>query len=112
MSASYDRQERANTSDLNASVLKLIDGMSPKAANLVIKAYNEVPYIVRDAIDDYYKAKDGLAGKDGKEAVKRSLEQLRQACEANEEYMELYQTAKTDANQEIAELYANGGMSV
>ena len=103
---------KRKTSPLNETVLRLTEGLSPKAANLIIEAYSEMPYVVRDALDDYYKAKEGLDGKDGMEAVKRSLEQLKQACEANEEYMELYQTAKTDANQEIAEMYANGGISV
>ena len=99
-------------SQLNEAVLKLVEGMKPKAANLIIEAYNEMPYIVRDALDEYYGAKESIADKDGVESVKKALSMLKEACEANPEYMQLYDAAKGDANQEIAELYANGGMSV
>ena len=99
-------------SPLNEAVLKLIEGLSPRAANLIIEAYKETPYIVRDALDDYYKAKDNIAEKDGIDSVRKALATFKGVCEANPEYMNLYEMAKDDANQEIAELYANGGMSV
>lgn len=104
--------KRSKLSPLNEAVLKLVEGMKPKAANLIIEAYNEVPYIVRDALDEYYRAKDGISDKEGLDSVRKSLEALKEACEANPDYMQLYDAAKGDANQEIAELYANGGMSV
>ena len=99
-------------SALNETVLKLIEGLSPRVANLIIEAYNEVPFVVRDALEGYYNAKSGISGKGGIESVKKALEKLKDMCEANPQYMNLYDTAKDDANQEIAELYANGGMSV
>ena len=99
-------------SQLNEMVLKLIEGLSPRVANLIIDAYNEVPFVVKDALDDFYNAKAGISGKGGIESVKKALEKLKDMCEANPQYMELYDAARDDANQEIAELYANGGMSV
>ena len=104
--------KKSKASPLNEAVIKLVDGMKPKAANLIIESYNEMPYIVRDALDDYYKAKDNIDEKDGIDSVRKSLETFKEVCEANPEYMNLYEMAKEDANQEIAELYANGGMSV
>lgn len=106
------KNARTNKLALNETVLKLIEGLSPRAANLIIEAYNEMPFVVKDALDDYYNAKSGISGKDGIEAVRKALEQLKAMCEANPQYMKLYDAAKDDANQEIAELYANGGMSV
>lgn len=106
------KNSRPNKSALNETVLKLIEGLSPRAANLIIEAYNEMPFVVKDALDGYYNAKSGISGKDGIGAVKGALGQLKDMCEANPQYMELYDAAKDDANQEIAELYANGGMSV
>lgn len=99
-------------SPLNAMVLSAIEGMPPDAANMVIKAFHEIPYVVKDALEDFYKAKDGIDGKGGMESMKDALERLRGACEANPSYQKLYATAKDEANQEIAELYANGGISV
>ena len=104
------REETA--SRMNELVLKLIDGMSPKAANMVIGAYNEMPYVVRDALDDFYNAKSRIDGEDGIDAVRESLDRLKKACEANEQYMDYYELAKGEANSDIADLYANGGMSV
>ena len=104
--------KKTKASPLNETVLKLVDGMSPKAANLVIEAYDGMPYVVKDALDEYYNARDGIAEKDGIESIRKALESLKASCEANPDYMNLYDTAKDDANQEIAELYANGGMSV
>ena len=109
-----DKKEtkKSKASPLNEAVLKLVEGMKPKAANLIIEAYNEMPYIVRDALDEYYRAKEGISDKEGLDSVRTSLETLKEACEANPDYIRLYDAAKDDANQEIAELYANGGMSV
>ena len=99
-------------SQLNETVLKLIEGLSPRVANLIIDAYNEVPFVVRDALEGYYDAKSGISGKGGIEAVKKALGKLKDMCEANPQYMKLYEAEKDDANQEIADLYANGGMSL
>ena len=99
-------------SKLNETVLKFIEGLSPRVSNLIIDAYNEVPFVVRDALEGYYDAKSGISGKGGIEAVKKALGKLKDMCEANPQYMKLYDAAKDDANQEIAELYANGVMSV
>lgn len=106
------KTSKAKKSALNETVLKLIEGLSPRVANLIIDAYNEVPFVVKEALDDFYNAKYGISGKDGIEAVKKALEKLKDMCEANPQYMNLYDAARDDANQEIAELYANGGMSV
>lgn len=105
-------KSKKKASHLNETVLKFVDGMSPQAANLVIDAYGEIPYVVKDALDDYYSAKAGISSKEGIDAVRQSLEGLKSACDANPDYMKLYDAAKEDANQEIAEMYANGGMSV
>ena len=99
-------------SQLNETVLKLIEGLSPRVANLIIDAYNEVPFVVRDALEGYYDAKSGISGKGGIEAVKKALGKLKDMCEANPQYMKLYAAAKDSANKEIADLYANGGMSL
>lgn len=107
-----NKTARANKAALNETVLKLIEGLSPRVANLIIGAYNEMPFVVKDALDGYYNAKSGISGKDGIEAVKKALEQLKAMCEANPQYMGLYDAARDAANQEIADLYANGGMSV
>ena len=104
--------KKSKASPLNEAVLRLVEGMKPKAANLIIEAYNEVPYIVRDALDEYYTAKGRISDKEGIDSVRKSLEALKKACEANPDYMQLYDAAQDDANQEIAELYANGGISV
>ena len=100
------------TSPLNEMVLAAIEGMPPDAANMVIEAFHNIPFVVKDALDDFYKAKDGIDGKNGIDGIKEALERLKGACEANPTYQKLYSTAKDEANQEIAELYANGGMSV
>ena len=94
------------------SILRMIDGMPDLAAMRVIEAFDEMPFVVRDALDDYYKAMDGLDSSHGIDAVKKSLAELQAKCEANPKYEAIFKAAKEEANQEMAELYANGDMSI
>lgn len=96
---------------LAKTILKLIDGMPTTAAVHVIDAYNQIPILIRDAFEEFYKAKSNVDGRDGISLLQKSLEQLKEVCRGSE-YEEFYEIAKSEANQEIAELYANGVMSV
>lgn len=97
---------------LNGIILGIVDGLPTMAANRVIEAFNEMPYVVRDALEDFYNAMEGVDVEDGVEKVREALVNLQKMCEANPEYKRIYGAAKEEANQGLAELYANGMMSI
>lgn len=106
------KAKKGKASHLNEMVLNLVDGMSARAANMVIASYNQIPIVIRDSINEFYNAIDGIAEEGGAERVKTALANLDDICEGNAEYDWICKMAKEETNQEIAELYANGGMSV
>lgn len=110
-----DKEDKNNAGKRNHTdevILNLIEGMSPVAANRVIDAYYQFPIVIRDALSDFYKAMGGISEEGGIERVKKALAALNEICDGNGEYADICKAAKEEANQEIAEMYANGGMSV
>lgn len=107
-----NKGKKSKAAHLDEAVLNLVDGMSASAANMVIASYNQIPIVIRDAINEFYNAIDGIAEKGGIERAKAALANLDDICEGNAEYDWICKKAKEETNQEIAELYANGGMSV
>lgn len=97
---------------LDEVILQIVEGMSPRAANMVLDSFNEIPMVVRDAVNKFCEAEGKISEKGGIKGVKAALEELKKACEGDSVYEELYSKAREEANQEIAEMYANGGMSV
>ena len=107
-----NEKNKGGRSRLAEMVLKRVEGLPTAAANGFIEAFNEIPNIIKKALDEYYVAMDTVDADGGIEGVKKALEKLKKVCDANEYYKDLYVAAKSEANQEIAELYANGVMSV
>lgn len=112
MEEKKNKAKKGKASHLNEVVLNLVGGMSARAANMVIASYNQIPIVIRDSINEFYNAIDGIADEGGVERVKTALANLDDICEGNAEYDWICKMAKEETNQKIAELYANGGMSV
>lgn len=93
-------------------VVKMAESVSPELGQRIIAEYQNIPQEIRDTIEKLHDAMSGLSQKSGVDGIKGILEKFKEQCEDYPEYEELYNTAKNQANQEIAEMFANGDMSV
>lgn len=105
-----DKSDGMKTPD--EEILDMVKDYPPWMANAVLDSYGRMSYTVKDALEGFYKALGGTNGEFTADRITDALESLRNACEANPEYEDIYQAAKTEANNRIADAYANGDISV
>lgn len=101
-----------NTQKPLDSILELSNGCSPSVGKMILEQYQSIPFVVRDALDEFYEAMDNITDKDSIQTMQEVLTRLRDACEANPSYNELYETAQKEAQEAIADVIANEGMSI
>lgn len=93
-------------------VIEMVKDFSPGLAKAVLETYQGMSYTVKNALNEVYACMGNVKGGESIAKLESALTKLKKACEANPEYEDLYSSAKEDANQMIAEEYANGGLSV
>lgn len=94
------------------SIIRMTKECSPAVGKVLLEQYQNIPYVVRDAVDGFYEALERIEDRDSISAIKESLNKLGEACEANPTYRDVYEAAKKEAQDEIAEIIANEGMTL
>lgn len=93
------------------TIVRLANECSPAVGKRIIEQYQSIPFVVRDAVDDFYAAMEHIEDRDSIDTIKESLKQLADACEANPIYKDVYEAARNEAQEAIADVIANEGMS-
>ena len=94
------------------TIIRLAKECPPTVGKVILEQYQSIPFVVREAVEEFYEAKGRIDDKDGIEAIKGALKKLREACEANPRYKEVYQSTKEEAQGELAEVIANNRVNV
>ena len=94
------------------TIVRLANECSPAVGKRIIEQYQSIPFVVRDAVADFYKAMEQVEDRDSIDAIKESLKQLADACEANPSYKDVYEAARNEAQEAIADVIANEGMNL
>lgn len=94
------------------TILEIVDSASPLVGKYILEEYGKVPFVVKDAVADFYKAMEQIEDRDSIDAIKESLKQLGDACEANPSYKDVYEAARNEAQEAIADVIANEGMNL
>ena len=94
------------------TIVRLANECSPAVGKRIIEQYQSIPFVVRDAVADFYKAMEQIEDRDSIDAIKESLKQLGDACEANPSYKDVYEAARNEAQEAIADVIANEGMNL
>lgn len=97
---------------LDQKIHELVKGMSPEAGLLVLKEFNSIPFVIKDAVEDFYAAMEDIEELDSIDLIKDALARLKKACEANPQYKGLYDVAKSEAKDAIADVIANEGIDI
>lgn len=105
-------EEKKPTKSLNETIFSLVDSVSPTVGKLILKKYHMIPFVVKDAVEDLYAAISKASDRDSIDKIKEALKNLKEACEANPDYNGVYEAAKKEAQDEIAEVVANEGMAL
>ena len=105
-------QDKKKLRNADSAILELVDSVSPAVGKLILNEYNKMPYAMREAIKDFYAALDDVADKDSIGTIQEALNKLRNVCDANPAYKDVYEAAKREAQNEIAEVVANEGMAL
>ena len=90
-----DAQDRASA--VANGIEEMMQGVSPQVEKLVRQGIYSIPYVVRDAVDDLYAAISNQSYGE----LRRALRMLADACEANEEYKDIYESARQEAEKAI-----------
>ena len=93
-------------------VLEMVEGMSPSVGKLVLDEYQNIPFTVKDAVEDFYDVLSKASDRDSIDEIKMALQRLADTCDANPSYKEIYEIAKKEARNEIADVIANEGMAL
>lgn len=93
-------------------MLELVEEMSPSIGRLVLNEYQKMPFGVKDSLNELYAALEAVENEEGLMTVKEILSKLKEACEANPEYLDVYEAAKKECQEELAESIANNGMNL
>lgn len=99
-------------SNLDEAIFSLVDSVSPRVGKLILQQYHKMPFVVRDAVGDFYAVLSKASDKDSINKIREVLNRLQEACVANPNYKDIYEAAKKEAQDEIAEVVANEGMSL
>jgi len=99
---------KGNKSDkprtMNSEIVEQVKDLPPSAGMAVLKHYRDMfPYVVKEAMDGLYAALDNLEDEVAVDEVKDQLEKLKDACDANPKWKDIYDAAKREAKQKIAE---------
>lgn len=94
------------------AVKEKMKGLSPNASKMLIEAYYRMPYMLRDAVEEFGRSVVKIDDMGDVEKVKRSLSEVKRLCGLNPEYSEIYEGAKLEAKDAIAEAVANGGLGI
>jgi hypothetical protein len=94
------------------TVIRMANECSPAVGKRIIEQYQSIPFVVRDAVADFHKAMEQVEDRDSIDAIKESLKQLANACEANPSYKDVYEAARNEAQEAIADVIANEGMNL
>lgn len=97
---------------LENRIIKIVNESSPDVGKMILDQYQHIPFVVRDAVDEFYEALERIEDRDSISAIKESLKNLGEACEANPAYKDVYEAAQKEAQEEIAEVIANEGMTL
>lgn len=97
-------KETNNPRTLNSEIVEQVKDLPPSAGMAVLKHYRDMfPYVVKEAMDGLYAALDNLEDEVAVDEVKDQLEKLKDACDANPKWKDIYDAAKREAKQKIAE---------
>ena len=101
------------TMDMDNKIIQLVEELPTQAAKAVLEEYqNNIPFVVKDAIDEFYNAMNSIDGKESISVLSNALRQLKQACEANPDYKEVYEAASKEAKESVADIVANNGLDI
>lgn len=103
-------EEKKKIRNLDDAIFSLVDNVSPRVGKLILQQYQRIPFVVRDALEDFYAVLAKASDRDSIDKIKETLTKLKGACEANPDYKGIYEAAKKEAQDEIAEEVANEGM--
>lgn len=94
------------------TIVRLANECSPAVGKRIIEQYQSIPFVVRDAVDDFYEAMEQIEDRGSIDDIKGSLRRLRYACEANPAYKDVYEVARNEAQDAIADVITNEGMNL
>lgn len=98
---------------LDREIVELVKGLPPTAGKAVLEEYRKrMPFVVKEAIDGFYEAMNGIKDKDSISSLNQSLKKLNTACEANPDYKEVYDAAQNEAKEKVADIVANEGLAL
>lgn len=97
---------------LNERLIALANEFTPSVGNRVLKQILDIPYVVKDALDEYQRAMGQIEDRDSIEELKEAIKRLGKACEANPAYKGVYEAAKKEAQEQVADVIANKGKTL
>ena len=105
-------EEKKTTKNLDEAIFSLVDSVSPRVGKLILQQYQKIPCVVRDALGDFYTELPKVLDMGSIDTIKRPLKNLQKACEANPDYMEIYDAAKKEAKNNVADVVASEGFAL
>jgi hypothetical protein len=98
---------------MDKKMSEIIKALPPKAGRAVLEEYrNSIPFVVKDAIDEFYAAMNGLKDRQSVDSLREAMTMLKAACEANPKFQDVYEAAKREAKNSLADAVANEGMTL
>lgn len=106
-----DKETKVPT--LDGEIVELVKGLPLTAGKVVLEEYRKgIPFVVKEAIDEFYVAMAGIKDKDSISVLNKSLKALKNACEANPAYEEIYEAAQKEAKESVADIVVNEGLTL
>lgn len=97
---------------LQKQILKIAKKLPPSAATTLVKKYEETPFVIREALDNFYSNLEQLTGIETVESVRTALNKLKQVCDANPSYQDVYEAALAEAKKVVSKGIANSDISI